>query len=164
MATFVEVMLQDGDNRHGRMIIPVADVALPSGYQAKLDALTALFGGATTAFLTSANVRFTRVIIESSVFETLPTGQSDIRNTWRVRASAPGFDPFYWQLPGRLTLPAMTSEESKGVLIDQSLPAFDALVAALASSTGLGMKDKDGHDAFINAMKARTTRRVDPRV
>jgi hypothetical protein len=164
MSSFVEVMLQDGDGRHGRMIIPVADVALPTGYQAKLDALTALFGGATTEFLTSANVRYTRVIIESSVYDTVPTIASDIRNTWRVRASAAGYAPFYWQLPGRLTIPEMTTEESKGVLIDQSIPAFDALVAALAASTGLGMKDKAGHAAFLNAMKARTTRRVDPRI
>lgn len=164
MPSFVEVVFQDADGRTGSLMLPVDDVALPSGYQAKIDALTAIFGGTSASFLTMANVKKTKVIIESAENATLPTS-GDIRTTWEVYASATGHPQFRFQMPGRNVLGSLTTVESKGVLIDQSLGVFDSLVAALAPSTGLGLKDQpNGDSAYINAMRAKTGKRVTPRI
>lgn len=163
MPSFVEVVLQDADGRLGRLVIPVTDVALPTGYDTKLAALTTVFGGTTQAYLTAANVRKTRVIIESAESLTLPT-TGDIRLNWEIYASATGHPQFRFQMPGRNPLGSLTTTESKGVLIDQSLECFDALVLAL-SDTGVGLRDHENNAAaFINGMRAKTSKRMAPRI
>lgn len=163
MPTFLEIVLQDADGRPGVMRVPVNDVALPAGYQAKLDALTALFGGTTANFLTKANVKKTRVVIESVENDVRPAA-ADIRLAWKVEVQPVGEDTFTFQIPGRNDLGVMTTEISKGVLLDTDLAVWTAFLDALAITTGLELESESGATAVPVGARAITTKRVAPRI
>jgi len=158
----LQIVLQDSDNRKGVFDIPVADVALPAGYQTKIDAVTALLGGTTTNFLTSSTVFKSRVIIESAENNVLPAS-SDIRNTWKISAVAPAEDEFTFSLPGRLTLGALTTEVSKGALLDTALAVWTNFLAALAAA-GVDLQSPLAASAVPLGARALTTRRERPRI
>jgi hypothetical protein len=163
LTTFVEVVLQDADGRKGRLMLPLVAQTVPTGLDTKIATLTALFGGNTTSFLTSSTVRQYRIIMESAESDTLPA-DGDIRNVWEVKASDGNHKPFKFQIPGRNTLGALTSEETKGEFIDQSSPAFDAFVTALGTGEVELWDYKNGAQAFVNSMRAASTRRQSPRL
>lgn len=163
MPSILEVVLQDADGRPGVMRVPVSDVALPAGYQTKLDALTAVFGGTTANFLTTANVKKTRVIIESAENDVLPAA-SDIRLAWRVDVQPVGEDIFTFQIPGRNPLGALTSAISKHQLLDTTQAVWDAFIDALAITTGLELESESGATAVPLGARAISTKRQAPRV
>lgn len=166
MASYLKIKLQDGDGRTGDARIPIADVALPAGFDALVAAALAVFGGTTNAFLTQATVKSWAVEIVTDVNAALPAA-GDIRTAWKVGAFAaltPGADPFTFQIPGRNTNPVLTLASSKNVLLDPSQPAWTAFVAALAPA-GLDLVDPDNDDsAALTGAKAIVTQRVNPRV
>ena len=163
MPSKVEIVLQDADGRQGTASFYVNDVALPAGYQTKLDALTAVFGGTTANFLTTANVFKTRVIIESAENNTLPAA-SDIRLAWRVDVQPVGEDIYTLQIPGRNPLGALTSAISKHQLLDTSLAVWTDFTDALAITTGLELEDENGTTSVPLGARAISTKRQAPRV
>lgn len=166
MVSYLRICLQDGDGRTGFANLPVEDVALPAGYQAKIDAVTAVMGGQSTAFLTEATVRYTEVCIRSAINETLPA-RGDIRDNWITQAQAaltPGSRPFTFQIPGRNTNPVLTLASSKNTLIDPTQPAWTSFVAALLAA-GVGLVDPELDDAaLLLGARADTSKRRAPRI
>lgn len=167
MATYLEIILRDSDERVGKLSVPVAAVALPAGYQAKIDAVTDALTLAPvhTSLLTHVDAIYgTRVVIDQAVINPSPPGSGDIRAVWELLFSPPdpanGTKVMRSQLPGRTDSAGAYDQGSRGYLVDQNNVAWVDFAAALSAA---GVDVKVNYPTFASAMlrgaRALTSRR-----
>jgi hypothetical protein len=147
MVSYVEIQSWDGDNRAGKTRIPVADVGLPTGYAAKvqaiIDALTA--NGVSNELIPDPLCIYGyRVLIDQAPRTTTPPTICDVRNTWEFIGkpvlAANGTKKWKFQTSGRFPSAGNVAAGTHGFLVDTANPAFGALVIALNSAAGVDMK------------------------
>lgn len=143
--SYIDLLFRDFAGRTAVASFPVAPVALPAGYGAKITAVCDALedtAAAGTALVVPGSIKKTRVIIESALGATLPVS-GDIGDVWQVQAAdltLPA-NVFRFALPCRNTDYSLTSVSSDGKQIDTSNPGWLALVTALNAAAGVDLRD-----------------------
>lgn len=149
----------------GRMRIPIEAQSITSDLTTLATEIAALFGGASTSFLSTAGVLPTSYV-------TIPLGVSatpvsgEIRDNWQMSVGAT--DPFRFQIPGRNPNPALEASGSHGSLGDLSATAFATFIGDLTGTAGVRIVNPETDAVMTGAdfLKARSQvrARVRPRV
>jgi hypothetical protein len=142
----LDLLTRDANGRKAVTRIPVSAVALPAGYQAKIDAVVDAITDAALAgvslLTTPEMIWYTRVVIEQTVLSSNLPAAGDKSVAWRFQAlptAGSGYvKPFSFALPCRNVQDTDTTEVSKGKVIDTENSHFQSLITALGA-TGVDM-------------------------
>lgn len=146
MPSYIDIESWDGDNRRAHSVFPVADVALPTGYAAKVqavvDALTA--NGVDNEIIANADCIYGyRVRFQNADNTDTPPIICDLRNTWEFLgkpiSAADGTQVFRFQVSGRALDSGNIAQGSRGFLVNDANVAYQTLQTALLSG-GVDMK------------------------